>query len=136
LTIAIHSPPAEEAGWTEAAHIYRRICIARAKGRQKEADELEATLFAAALDPLRASGGDPLDCESRIRQLRDVEDARVAQAAALAELVAPLLAKCLRLPAEAVPKTRETSPRALPARSANRGIADFIDEMIAQNPSA
>jgi hypothetical protein len=143
LSIPIHIPPqAAECGWSEATRIYRRICVARAKGSQIEADEIEATILAPALDSLRNESTDPGDWEARLRQLREGEEARVAEAVTLAELLAPMLAKSLQNPgrsAARIPANPVQTPispvRPAAPRAAPRGIADFIDEMISQNSS-
>jgi hypothetical protein len=142
LSIPIHNPPqAAECGWSEATRIYRRICVARAKGSQIEADEMEATMFGPTLDSLRSEATDLREWESRVRKLREGEEARIADAVTLAELLAPMLAKSLqnstgtapRVPAN--PVQIPISPVRPAPRAAPRGIADFIDEMISQNSS-
>jgi hypothetical protein len=143
LSIPIHnSPQAAECGWSEASRIYRRICVARAKGNQIEADEIENTVFAAALVSLRKETSDLVEWEGRLRRLRETEEARIEEAAALAELLAPMLARNLqpligaayRAPGSNPPAPISPPRRAAP-RAAPRGIADFIDEMISQNSS-
>jgi hypothetical protein len=140
LSIPIHnSSQAAECGWSEATLIYRRICIARAKGSQVEADEIENTVFAAALVSLRNDTCDLGEWEARLRQLRETEEARIGEAAALAELLAPMLARNLQAataaayrPPGSSPPAPISPPRRVAPRAAPRGIADFIDEMISQ----
>ncbi len=74
--------------------------------------------------------------ERRLEETFVVEQERVANAATLAELIAPLLSENLpRLaPAAPVAPVPRSEPKAPPPRAmvrgAHRNIADFIDEML------
>jgi hypothetical protein len=111
----------------------------RERGQHDEADELHANTLGRAL----ATRGDAESEESITRRFDAVlatETERVANAMALAEVLAPMLAERMAItspiaagttPAPAPPlPTAAPAPRVAKPRAAS--IADFIDEMIAQ----
>lgn len=109
----------------------------RATGRPSEADAIEATELVVAKEQMRGAPEDFESWDEHLLRIREAEEARIADAVALAELLAPLLSQRLQLGAAPVAQ-RPVAPSAAvlirPARTpaAQRGIADFIDDMIAQ----
>ena len=127
LAEALHrfEPP-----WIEVARVYRRICFLRLEGLAEEAQGVEDSEFAGAVARARAACGTGAD--SILDALMAEERERVAGAVAFAEVLVPMLTRRLSglSPATAA---APAPPRArLPARDASRGIADFIDDMLAQ----
>ena len=114
--------------------IYRRICLLRSEGRGPEAQRIEDTELAAAAAQARGDTDSGPESDERMKALLAGERERVAAAVALAEVLAPMLSERLAAlaPARAAAETpgRER-PGASPSGEA-RGIADFIDEMLAQ----
>jgi hypothetical protein len=112
--------------------VYRRICFLRFEGRPAEAQVIEETEFAEAAAKARGSASDELEAESILRGIRAEEEERVAGAIAFAEVLVPMLAK--RAPDLAPARAAAPAPRRapLPATGESRGIADFIDDMLAQ----
>jgi hypothetical protein len=131
LAEALHrfDPP-----WIEVGRIYRRICFLRCEGLTTEAQVVEQTEFAEAARRARQASESEDEADSLLKTLLAEEGARVAEAIAFAEVLVPVLAKRL---AALIP-----SPRALlaapaprerkPGRDENRSVADFIDDMLAQ----
>ncbi len=117
--------------------LHRRICLLRAGGQAEAAGQLEQTELAAALESIRASGD-----SASVAPLLAAEEARVAEAVTLAEVLAPLLARQLAaLPGQAShpgpgrlgPLRRNPlMPGRLPGQPAP-SVADFIDGMLAQD---
>lgn len=128
------APLAEPAHWDEVRRIYRRLCLLRSQGHLDEAAALESAEFARALSAARKAsrtGGD----EAAVLA---AEAERVSTACLLAEMIAPLLAECLRAEwpsfAAARAPARTASPRVAPSSrtpsAAPPGIADLIDGML------
>jgi hypothetical protein len=119
------------------ARLYRRICILRATGQEDEADRLESGDLATAVAALQTASPSDASHEN-LATLFTAEEDRVANAAALAELIAPLLQNQLQ-PGSATSTTPRSSARtAKPsgvrspsASTSPHDIATFIDEMIA-----
>jgi hypothetical protein len=124
-----------EPPWTEVRAICRRICLLRSQGRQTEAQRVEEAELAAAAAQAEDSDAGPL-AEARVKALMAEEAERVAAAIAFADLLAPMLAERLGalapLRERAAANPRPDVPRPGPAGE-SRGIADFIDEMLAQD---
>jgi hypothetical protein len=121
--------------FTDIIRLYRRICLLRANGQADAATLLESTEFSAAMESIHAHG----DANS-VAPLLAAEDARIADAVALAEVLAPLLASRLAAVQGAVPPA--VSSRTKPVRrepvvpggaSPSPTVADFIDGMLAQD---
>jgi hypothetical protein len=114
----------------------RRIALRRECGDTVAAEEIRCGPLAAALEIVRAkTGATAAEVERRLEVIFAAEQERVANAAVLAELLAPLLRD--RLPAAtadgAVPGSASPRlpPPPPPKRFAAANIADFIDEMLA-----
>jgi hypothetical protein len=119
----------------DVLRLHRRVCVLRASGKTADAARLERTELAEAWAAQRASGG-----TTDVAPLLAAEEARVAEAVILAEMLAPLLASRLAAQEQEaasqstrVAKTsraqRETPTPAAPAPT----IADFIEGMLAQD---
>jgi hypothetical protein len=132
LAEALHrfEPP-----WIELGRVYRRICFLRCEGLLTEAQLVEQNEYAEAEARARQAADSDEEAESLLRTLLAEEGARVAEAIAFAEVLVPVLAKRL---ASMVPSPRLQSPgpamtrERKPGHDENRGIADFIDDMLAQ----
>ena len=115
----------------------------REQGDQADADRVQAGPLAELLAALRTPADSDAAFDQRVAVIFAVERDRVANAAVLAELLLPLLAERLPLAAQSAapdapaghPITRVTRPLPL-APAGIAGIADFIDEMIAQENAA
>jgi hypothetical protein len=117
-----------EPPWIEAAQLYRKVCILRAEGRVPEAQLLEDGAFAEASSRL-GTDADP-SVGATLRSIMAAEESRVADAVVLSGILAPMLASRLSLPAAAPLAAPKRAP--VPTAPGQRGIADFIDEMLAQ----
>jgi hypothetical protein len=114
------------------------MCVLRTEGHSVEAQLIEQNEFADAIARVReASGSDP---DSLLKAFLAAEEVRVADAVVLAEVLVPILAKRLSTlaPAPRVASAASTAPSmATRERKAghdeNRGIADFIDDMLSQD---
>ncbi len=137
---AVHENLDDTTPWGAVAAIYRRICTLRFNGHTVEAARLQSTELSRALALVRtaADGG----TEERLGAIFAAEEERVLNARALAELLAPMLSERLgalsRSFASAVsaplrplasPPTRDAGAV---VAAATPTIADFIDEMLAQ----
>jgi hypothetical protein len=115
--------------------VYRRVCVLRTQGSADEAQFIEQNEFSRLVDKARGACKDPAEADSILVTLLRQEESRVADAVAFAEVLGPLLARHL---SHLAPAARATaaSPQAPRPRQAgrddNRGIADFIDDMLAQ----
>ena len=125
-----HAPP-----WIEVGRIYRRICFLRAEGLTGEARVLEETEFAEAASRARGLFAPGSGADSLLGELMAQEEERVAAAVAFAEVLVPMLARHMPVPA-AAPAARAAAPAWVPLRGAPADtpeIADFIDDMLAQD---
>ena len=107
----------------------------RSEGMTAEAQVIEATEFAEAAARARLTSSSQEEADSLLKALLAEEAARVLEAIAFAEVLVPMLAKRLsalgpaaRVSAAAPAASREKRPSV----DENRGIADFIDDMLAQ----
>ncbi len=114
--------------------MYRRICFLRSEGLSEEAQLVQGTEFAEAAARARSLCPTGPAADSLLRELMAEEEERVAQAVAFAEVLVPMLARRLPLrpsaPHAGPPETR-ARPRVGPGEA--RGVADFIDDMLAQD---
>lgn len=117
--------------------VCRRICVLRSTGRYVEAADLHSAELTSLLAALPATA----DAESRVQAIFAAEEKRVADAQALAEVLAPLVADLLRAtpllssssaPLQSVAPDALVTPDPRPVRATAPSIADFIDDMIAQ----
>lgn len=115
--------------------MYRRICFLRSEGLSGEAQAVQDTEFAEAAARARGLFASESEADSLLRGLMEEEEERVAEAVAFAEVLVPMLARRLSAHAPA------PLPHAAPVRGAaaagrpggTRDVADFIDEMLAQD---
>jgi hypothetical protein len=131
--------------WDDAARICRRICVLRERGETEAAEKLTRGALAEAMAAIRTISGEAeAVVAARVEAMFEAEQERVANAAVLADLLAPLLRDELSSAVATVPTPSgaganpgnpRTHSRAEPRPPAT-GIADFIDEMIAQERSA
>jgi hypothetical protein len=123
-----------EPPWNEVGALYRRVWVLRSRGRPAEARRIEETELAAALARVHEGAQAGTDAEARIAAISLEEKERVAAAVAFAEILAPMLAERLGgltpglRPAPMASPTRATKPA-----DEDRGIADFIEEMLVQD---
>jgi hypothetical protein len=127
LAEALHrfEPP-----WIEVARVYRRVCFLRLGGLAEEAQGIEDTELAGAMAKARAASGSEAD--SILEGLLAEERERVAGAVAFAEVLVPMLDRRPQGPSPASPASPAPRRARIPAHDASRGIADFIDDMLAQ----
>ena len=121
--------------WIEVGRVYRRICFLRCEGLTTEAQLIEQTEFAEAAARARESTESKEEADSLLKNLLLEESARVAEAIAFAEVLVPVLAKRLAalIPSPRAPLVAPATPRERkPGRDENRSVADFIDDMLAQ----
>lgn len=136
LTTGIPNFPLLAQPWRELGEIYRRICSLRTQGRETDALALEQGGFVAALKAVRVHSTPGPETEERLQTVLAAEESRVADADALADLLMPLLVKHLRnapLAAAPVPQSR---PAKTSAAAEAPSVADFIDDMLAQERAA
>jgi hypothetical protein len=107
--------------------VWRRACLLRAEGHAIEARRVEETEVAPARAALAPGLG--ADADRVIGEFLREEEDRVAGAVAFMEALRPELTAL----AETRPAPNPVIAKAaLRPRAAERGIADFIDEMLAQ----
>jgi hypothetical protein len=107
----------------------------RCEGLTAEAQVIEQTEFAEASARARAASESKEEADSLLSTLLREEGARVAEAIAFAEVLVPVLAKRLAalIPSPRAPLAAAAAPRGRkPGRDENRSVADFIDDMLAQ----
>ena len=117
----------------------------RERGHNEEAERLRAGELMAMLATVRAPDESDATVTERLNALFAVEAERVANAAVLAEILVPMISEQLRpaistgvaapgVPQPGVPVAPLTSVTVAPRPAAPRpaSIADFIDDMIAQ----
>jgi hypothetical protein len=113
------------------------MCFLRSEGLAVEAQVLEETEFAAAEARAREVSGNEFEADSILKTLLAEEQERVSEAVAFAEVLVPMLVKRLS-GLVALPSAASPAPRAakMPAHDESRGIADFIEDMLAQERTA
>lgn len=142
----LNSPPANfpaAAPWSDVARVCRRVCILHERGRADETEHVRRSELPAMIAALRTPSDTDEEIAARLNSIFTAERERVANAVVLAELLAPLLQESNRSLATAEPTSIAANvpaaaatprPSRPPARARPTGgdIADFIDEMIAQ----
>jgi len=122
---------------SDALQLHRRICLLRASGERLAAANLERTELAGLLVELRAHS-DPEQLAASLA----AQEARVAEAWDLAEMIAPLLAARLKTSeftpvapiVQAPAPVRRSAPR--PQNMPVMSVADFIEGMLEQERAA
>jgi hypothetical protein len=138
--------PAQPISWSEVARICRRICLLRECHQPDAAEELRRGALAEAIAAIRTTSAPEAALEQKLEATFAAESERVANAAVLAELLAPLMAqqpqpeqergRPARIPEPAGETPVVPVPVPPPARRDPADIAHFIDEMIAQEQPA
>jgi hypothetical protein len=129
LAEALHrfEPP-----WIEVGRVYRRICFLRSEGLANEADAIERTEYADVAAKAREASASEYEADAILKALRSEEEERVSSAIAFAEVLVPMLAKRLSPFSPAPPAAPAPRKARSPGHDEPRGIADFIDDMLAQ----
>jgi hypothetical protein len=118
--------------------VHRRVCFLRLEGREEEARATEQRELGPAVMEARKTSESDSEADALLRAVTSEDEERVAEAIAFAEVLVPMLSERLNLHSPA-PGAPARSPR--PNRPVagdpgeSRGIADFIDEMLAQQRS-
>lgn len=130
------------------ARLARRICVLRERGEGVAADQLEKNEFGNMVRDIRLAEGPDAVPESELRVVFATEERRVADAAVLAELLAPQLAAVVakesrtaahvHQPATASPYEIPTifSRTPEPATAGSTAIPDLLDAMLAADGAA
>jgi hypothetical protein len=82
--------PSLDPAWREVAEIYRGICWLRAAGYRRGAARREANELAAAIAAVRRSPAVRADFATCLEAVQVAEEARVTEAIAFAERLAPM----------------------------------------------
>jgi hypothetical protein len=128
-----------EPSWIKVGRVHRRICFLRLEGREAEAREIEGRELEPAVAEARKDSESEAEAEAVLRAVTSDDEERVAEAIAFAEVLVPMLSERLSLqaPAPGIPKRGPRQGRAVPGdQDQAHGIADFIDEMLAQQRPA
>jgi len=128
LAEAIHrfDPP-----WIKVGRIFRHVCFLRSEGLGSEAKKIEETELAEAAAEACAADADG---GTQLRAFYAEEEERVAEAIAFAEILVPALSERLSIPGPAKARPAVAAPRAKGRPAGGEpGIADYIDEMLAQD---
>lgn len=126
------------------ATLCRRISVLRAKGRSVEAGQLQTRELGRLVAEIRAQHGEDALPEERLRAIFAREQARVADAGVLAELLSQSILVAPNAPAPVNAGATAPAPSGLPANSpslrakptAPPAIADLLDDMLAQDAEA
>jgi hypothetical protein len=128
--------PTQPRSWSDLARLCRRVCVLRERGLVAEAERVRAGELAETLAAVRSPTDTDEAIEQRLATTFAAEAERVANAAVLAELLAPLLADRAQRPGAPVALTSDSAAPLPPPKPAPRAgpldLADFIDDMIAQ----
>jgi len=119
--------------------VHRRICFLRLEGREAEARQIEGSELAPAVDEARRASESDSEANALLNALTAEGEERVAEAIAFAEVLVPMLSERLKLqsPSPGAPARGPRQHRPAPGDlDKSRGIADFIDEMLAQERAA
>ena len=125
----------------EITRAMRQICLLQETGRNDEASRLGPMLLDPLIKTFRDAHGIGALPDDRLQNLLVCEQERVGNAAALGELLIPLLMERLRAAPEVIRPERspasQSRPTGTPPRcpSAAPDIADLLDGMLAQEPA-
>ena len=140
LNESVSNFPAPSVAWSDIARVCRRVCVLRERGRAEEAERLRANELMPMVLAVRMPTDTDASVTERLNSIFAIEAERVANASVLAELLVPILAEKLQPSAtSSAPNVSAAAPLVTPASNAAKppaprpaSIADFIDEMIAQ----
>jgi hypothetical protein len=124
-----------EPSWIKVGRVHRRLCFLRSEGRADEARDLESGELAAAVADARRASESDAEADGLLRALFAEGEERVADAVAFAEVLVPMLAHEMRPPAASMALATDHPRQRKPGAEKPGGpreIADFIDEMLAQ----
>lgn len=111
----------KDAALSTLAHVCRRICVLRARGRSIEANQLQSSEFARTLIDLKAQHGADAFRDDEVRALFQKEQERVADAMVLAELLTHWMPPSTSFATRAGSSTESASTA--PAPEANSSVA-------------
>jgi hypothetical protein len=129
------------------ARLCRRICLLRECNQASAAEELRRGALTEAIGAIRTTADSDEAIQQKLDAIFAAEAERVANAAVLAELLAPLIGQKLQsrdpfgaaasaafeAPATPAALVPPPAPTPAPPRGNPADIAHFIDEMIAQD---
>ena len=139
LNESVSNFPAPPLGWSDIARVCRRVCVLRERGHSDDAERLRAGELMAMVTAVRDPSESDAVVSERLNTIFAHEAERVANAAVLAELLIPVLVEKLQPAFRAETPTGRASDSVAPMLPIEKAvtpraasIADFIDEMIAQ----
>ena len=117
----------------------RRVCVLRERGQNEVAEQLRAGELMTMLAAVRTPGDSDAATTERLNAIFATEAERVANAAVVAEILVPMITEQLRpllmrsaAASSAIPAPVVAPPVPKPPQPRPASIADFIDDMIAQ----
>ena len=116
----------------------RRVCVLRERGQNEVAERLRAGELMTMLAAVRTPGDSDAATTERLNAIFATEAERVANAAVVAEILVPMITEQLRplmgstVASSAIPTPVVVPPVPKPSQPRPASIADFIDDMIAQ----
>lgn len=121
------------------SRLVRRVCLLREEGNPAEASAVESGDLAAAVRSFREEQGSEALTDADIERIFSVERERVANAAALCELLLPRLSASqdrgggvdTEPVARRSPAPKPISPREPAAQEGPPGITELLDAMLA-----
>ena len=124
--------------WSDIALVCRRVCVLRERGQNEVAERLRAGELMTMLAAVRTPGDSDAATTERLNAIFATEAERVANAAVVAEILVPMITEQLRplmgstVASSAIPTPVVVPPVPKPSQPRPASIADFIDDMIAQ----
>ena len=91
MSIPAHRPLWLDPAWSEVERVCRRISFLRAVGRERDAERIQRTDFAATVTTLQQRADDPARVVTRARAVQKLEQKRADRAVAFASLLSPQL---------------------------------------------
>ncbi len=123
----------------EITRVVRQICLLAELGRESEASRVASSVLDPLIGKYREAHGAEALPDERIRQIQSHEEERARDAAALGEMLFPLLAEHLdglrRIPGQSDrPRAaaRDAAGASEPRPPLTPEIADLLDGMLAQ----
>jgi len=126
----------------EITRVVRQICLLAEIDRESEASRVTSAILDPLVDRYREAHGPDSLPDERLREIRVHEQERARNAAALGEMLFPLLAEHLAALSRAAGRAEAAPAAPAPAAGTGRsrpplspGIADLLDGMLAQEGS-
>ncbi len=123
----------------EITRVVRQICLLAEIDRESEASRVTSAVLNPLVDRYRGAHGPDSLPDERLREIRLREEERARDAAALGEMLVPLLARHLEALSRAAGRTEAAPAATAPSADAGRSrprlspeIADLLDGMLAQ----